>query len=136
MNITRKQFFRQGLLSLGRTALDLADTLKSVQAGGILQLPEAGMSGEPDPDRVACPDNQHCLARSCGCLACVERCEAGAILLVPGQGIRVDHAACTGCGTCAYVCPVSPKAVTLQVRSNLLKTVAEPESGNDREQVS
>jgi len=43
----------------------------------------------------------------------VERCDTQAISVVMGEGIRIDEACCTGCGTCEYVCPVTPKAVTI-----------------------
>ena len=118
MSITRKEFFRQGLLSLGKTALDLAGTMKGETAPAIQELPADGLPlAEPDGALVACPDNARCLARSCGCFACVERCEPQAILMVPGEGIRVDQARCFGCGTCEYVCPVTPKAIALISRN-------------------
>lgn len=119
MSITRKEFFRQGFFSLGKTALELADTLKGQAGEPALELPaERLTAAEADWAKVASPDNERCLARSCGCFACVERCEPQAILVVPGEGIRVDQARCSGCGTCEYVCPVSPKAVRLVPRSN------------------
>ena len=65
---------------------------------------------------VAAADNEHCLARGCGCFTCLERCEADAIRLLPGKGIQVDSALCTGCGNCEALCPVTPKAVRLRPR--------------------
>ena len=118
MSITRKEFFRQGLFSLGKTALDIAGTLKggeTVEAAGI---PDTEPSGEPRPDMSATSFNDRCLARNCGCFACVERCPTQAIMVVPGEGIRIDETLCIGCGTCEYVCPVNPKAVILQPRTH------------------
>lgn len=113
MTLSRKEFFRQGFLSLGKTALDIADTLK----GGVVASPAASAENlpypEPCPGMVAGPFNERCLARNCGCFACAEHCEPQAIVVIPGQGIRVDESICTGCGTCEYVCPVMPKAVVL-----------------------
>lgn len=117
MSITRKEFFRQGFLSLGKTALELADTLKGEPASPPMALPEMDQPAvKADMAKVAIPDNERCLARSCGCFACVERCEPQAIMVVPGEGIRIDATRCNGCGSCEYVCPVSPKAVRLAPR--------------------
>ena len=117
MSLTRKDFFRQGLFSLGKTALDIAETLK----GDIALVPtpaaEDSAPQEPRPDMVATAYNERCLARNCGCFSCVERCDPQAIMVVPGEGVRIDETLCTGCGTCEYVCPVLPKAVALAPRS-------------------
>jgi len=51
-----------------------------------------------------------------GCFSCEERCDARAISLVMGAGVRIDETLCTGCGTCEYVCPVTPKAVRIVPR--------------------
>jgi len=124
MKLTRKEFFRQGILSLGKAALDIADTLKPPREMAIPDLPEGGLpTPESYPYRVACPDNQRCLGRNCGCFACVERCESQAILLLPGVGIRVDESRCSGCGICEYVCPVVPKAVKLRHRHDEVKAL-------------
>jgi ferredoxin len=113
MDISRKDFFRRGLLSLGKTALDLAGALKAVPA----EAPEAEQHPpQPRPDMMAVPFNERCLARECGCFICSERCESGAVMVVPGQGVRIDGVRCTGCGTCEYICPVTPKAVALVPR--------------------
>lgn len=118
MTISRKEFFRQGLFSLGRAALDVRDALQLKPAEADPGLPEESAAApEPRPDMVAEPFNERCLARSCGCFACAERCEPQAILLVPGEGIRIDRERCCGCGMCEYVCPVSPKAVALAPRA-------------------
>ncbi|MDA8430085.1 MAG: 4Fe-4S binding protein [Geobacteraceae bacterium] len=116
MSISRKEFFRQGFFSLGKTALDIVVTLK----GGEVVEDDGSrnaVSGEPRPDLAATSFNERCLARNCGCFACVERCQSQAIMVVPAEGIRIDETRCTGCGTCEYICPVSPKAVIVQPRS-------------------
>jgi ferredoxin len=116
MSLTRKEFFRQGILSLGKTALDIAGTLKG---GGGIESQNAQLSEfpvGPRQDMVATAFNERCLARSCGCFSCVERCEAQAVQVLPGEGVRIDESSCTGCGTCEYVCPVMPKAVVLVPR--------------------
>lgn len=116
MGITRKDFFRKGLFSLGKTVLDAAETLsenmRTVQSiPAVSELPP-----EARPDMVAEPFKERCLARNCGCFACAERCASLAILVVPGEGVRVDESLCTGCGSCEYVCPVNPKAIILAPR--------------------
>jgi len=116
MSITRKEFLRQGLISLGKTALDIADTLKGRESVEAAVVPETVPSGEPRPDMVAASFNEHCLARWSGCFACIERCPSQAITVVPGTGIRIAEMLCTGCGTCEYVCPLVPKAVALACR--------------------
>jgi len=117
MGITRKEFFRQGMFSLGKTAIDVAGTFKSGEAPDAPVIPDTQPSGEPRPDMAASAFNERCLARNCGCFACVERCQSRAVMVVPGEGIRIDEMRCSGCGTCEYVCPVNPKAVILQPRS-------------------
>jgi ferredoxin len=117
MSITRKEFFRQGFLSLGKTALEIAGTLKGNETTEAAGIPDTAPSDEPRPDMVATSFSERCLARNCGCFACVERCQSQAVMVIPGEGIRVDETRCTGCGTCEYVCPVVPKAVILQPRT-------------------
>lgn len=117
MNVSRKQFLRRGLLSLGSAALEVAAGLRLTEAASA----DAGPP-QPEPELlpraevVAKPRPGLCLARSCGCFACIERCEAEAITLVSGKGIEVDPALCTGCGSCSYLCPTTPKAVVLAAR--------------------
>ena len=112
MSLSRKDFFKQGLFSLGDTLL---------KATGALQQPAAdaeAFSELPyrDQPMVAVPRNERCLARNCGCFSCIEKCEQEAIVVVMGEGIRIDTARCIGCGNCLYVCPVTPKAIGLVVR--------------------
>ena len=116
MSLTRKEFFQHGFFSLGKTALEIAGTLKGETVAAPGTTSEDSAPPEPRPDMVAEPFNDRCLARSCGCFACVERCEPQAIMVIPGQGIRIDESRCTGCSMCEYVCPVSPKAVILSPR--------------------
>jgi ferredoxin len=117
MSISRKEFFRQGLFSLGKTALDVAGTLTGKGLVEAVAIPDTPPTGESRPDMVATGFNDRCLARYCGCFACIERCPTQAVMVVPGQGIRIDESLCTGCGTCEYVCMVAPKAVILQPRT-------------------
>jgi ferredoxin len=124
MKITRKEFFRQGVISLGRTALDIAVTLKAGDAVEAAVIPDTMPPGEPRTEMIAVPFNERCLARNCGCIACVERCQSQAIMVVSGEGIRVDESRCSGCGTCEYVCPVNPKVVILQPRTKPVVTAA------------
>ena len=46
----------------------------------------------PNENMIAKAENQHCLAKGCGCFSCVERCEYDAIKLIPGTGISIDEA--------------------------------------------
>lgn len=116
MSLTRKEFLRKSIFSLGKTALDIAETLKGGTVGEPAPSSEASAAPDPRPDMLAEPFNERCLARNCGCFACVERCEPQAIMVVPGEGVRIDATRCTGCGMCEYVCPVVPKAVVLVPR--------------------
>lgn len=116
MTLSRKDFFRQGIFSLGDSLL---------KATGILPQPAAEAEDDTaelphgDQPMVAVPRNERCLARNCGCFSCVEKCEQQAIVVVMGEGIRIDTARCIGCGSCLYVCPVTPKAITLRIRAEL-----------------
>jgi len=119
VNISRKDFFRQTILSLGRTIVEVANAVRPNPDAVLQAQPdESSALREPDEKMVASAFNEHCLARQCGCFACVDRCEPQAILVVMGEGIRVEETKCTGCGTCEYVCPMTPKAVRLQPRQN------------------
>jgi len=119
MSITRKDFFLQAFHAAGKTVLEITGIARgSVPVTTVTDCDVMPPLPAPDNSMVAVPDNTRCLARNCGCLACVERCEPEAIVLVPGVGIKVDMAICTGCGTCEYVCPVSPKAVFIKTRAD------------------
>ncbi len=119
MTLSRKDFFKQGFFSIGEALLKVGGTVQEAE-DSILSTPvDNNPIKEPVPDinMVAKADNQHCLAKNCGCFCCSERCETQAIIIVMGEGIRIIEDLCTGCGTCEYVCPVTPKAVRMQARA-------------------
>ena len=114
MTLSRKEFFRHGFISLGETLLKAGASVRGVRES-LLRMPlEAETDKLPvhDGNGLARVDNRFCLARNCGCFSCAERCESLAISVVMGEGIRIDEELCSGCGTCEYVCPMTPKAVT------------------------
>jgi ferredoxin len=118
MNISRKEFFKRSLFSLGEAVSTVTNVLNSTSEQTVRAVPgSADFVATPNDDRQAVAHNEHCLAKNSGCFACVERCEVGAIRLIPGVGIRINAQLCNGCGTCEYVCPVKPKAVSMQSRS-------------------
>jgi len=114
--ISRKEFFKQSAASLGKVLLEVSAAVRP--SGGQVQpaAAEAALPLEPGAEMVAAAFNEHCLARGCGCFSCLERCEAEAIKLIPGVGIRINPSLCTGCGSCEACCPVTPKAVRLRLR--------------------
>jgi ferredoxin len=114
--ISRKEFFKQSAASLGKALLEVSAAVRP--SGGQVQSPaaEVPLPLEPGAQVVATAFNEHCLARSCGCFTCLERCAVEAIKLIPGAGIRINPSICTGCGDCEACCPVTPKAVRLQQR--------------------
>lgn len=116
MNISRKNFFKQSLLSLGDAVLSATGVLANSPAeqGSVAVDTSSTDTPHARPGMVATPFNERCLARNCGCFACVERCEPQAIMVIPGTGIRINENRCTGCGVCEFICPVTPKAVILQ----------------------
>jgi len=113
MNISRKEFFRQSLRSLGEAVVTVGDALKAPVALPIEIRDQDDFESSPREDLVAMAHNEQCLARSCGCFSCAERCELEAVKIIPGVGIRINQQLCNGCGICQYVCPVEPKAVVL-----------------------
>ena len=117
MDISRKDFFKKSLFSIGEAITTMTGALKEPEAGRPTIPDTAGFVPAENGDMRAVAHNEHCLARECGCFACFERCAPQAITVVMGQGIRIDEARCTGCGTCEYVCPATPKAVGLQPRN-------------------
>ena len=135
MTISRKDFFRHSFYSLGKTVLAVKDSVREAHASlcsssarvapeveqdndGRVKEQEGGYGAEhfAGRDVVARVDNRHCMARSCGCFSCIERCEAGAISLVMGEGVRIDASLCTGCGDCHRICPLAPQALKLVPR--------------------
>ncbi|OGU17098.1 MAG: hypothetical protein A2076_10430 [Geobacteraceae bacterium GWC2_53_11] len=119
MTLSRKDFFKQGLFSLGEALLKAGGVAAEAQQPLVCQPDDDEQAGAPvcDENTVARADNRHCLAKNCGCFSCVDRCEPGAIMLIPGTGIRINEERCTGCGSCEYVCPVTPKAIRMQART-------------------
>lgn len=136
MNISRKDFFKKGLFSLGEAVCAASGVLgASPETAVAVSLPDSDeFVPTPRAELTAVPHDGSCLARNSGCFACMERCEPGAIKLIPGVGIRINPQRCTGCGTCEYLCPVTPKAVKMQPRSSVQTTSADhaelrPEKG-------
>lgn len=124
MNISRKDFFRKSLLSLGEALCSASGVVKS-PSEPVLALPDmADFVPTPDEEFAAVAHNDFCLARSSGCFACMERCEPEAIKLIPGVGVRINQQLCNGCGTCEHVCPVTPKGIRMQARTTMQNTSA------------
>ena len=117
MDISRKDFFKRSLYSLGEAITTVTGALKEPQNERPTIRDTADFVPAQLENMRAVASNEQCLARNCGCFACFERCEPQAITVVMGEGIRIDETRCTGCGTCEYVCPVTPKAVRLQPRN-------------------
>lgn len=118
MNISRKEFFTKGLFSIGEALHTVSAAFDAATAAESPDLKEKGFVPLEGDDLLAVALNEHCLAKNCGCFACVERCEPQAIMMVMGEGIRIDASLCTGCGACEYVCPVTPRGIRLQPRGN------------------
>lgn len=118
MNISRKEFFRKSLLSLGEAVSCIGNALNGADEDGAPRQPEGEFVPIARDDRVAGAHNGQCLARNCGCFACVDRCESQAIMVVMGEGIRINESLCRGCGACEHVCPVTPRAVRLRPRAD------------------
>ncbi|MBJ6724694.1 4Fe-4S binding protein [Geomesophilobacter sediminis] len=138
MTLSRKEFLRRGALSIGKGALDLVGLF-----GGKIPRPstppdEAEEAILPSPEAVATGPAAHCLARSCGCFSCVDHCQSGAISIALGSAIAIDPNRCTGCGSCTFVCPTTPKAVSLVRRTPAPAASATPaaekaEAASDKE---
>ena len=118
MNINRKEFFKKSLFSLGEAFCSVSNALKTSVESAPRVPDTSDFISVSRNELVAVAYNDGCLAKNSGCFACVERCETSAIRLVPGIGIRINPLLCTGCSTCEYVCPVTPKAVKMQSRKN------------------
>jgi len=115
MSLSRKEFFKQGLFSLGKHLLKAGETLRNMpqSMAWLAEESEQDVSHFHKANGVARVNADYCLALNCGCFSCVERCDTQAISVIMGVGVRIDEASCTGCGACEYVCPVTPKAVTI-----------------------
>ena len=131
MNISRKEFFIKSLISLGEAVFTVGDALKNPSALPVDTQDKGEYEAIPCEDLFAVASNEQCLARSSGCFSCVERCQFEAIKLIPGIGVRINPQLCTGCGTCHYVCPVTPAAIRMQPRPPTVKTpvVPHPQKG-------
>jgi ferredoxin-type protein NapF len=69
-----------------------------------LLLLGAGPAAGPTPVRL---DRDACLAwRGVSCRSCLDRCAEAALLSGPDGRVRLQAAACTGCGDCTDACPV------------------------------
>lgn len=124
MNISRKDFFRKSLLSFGEALCSASGVVKSPSEPAIEVPDMADFVPKPNEEFSAVAHNDICLARNSGCFACMERCEPGAIKLIPGVGIRINPRLCNGCGTCEHVCPVTPKGIRMQARTTMQNTSA------------
>ena len=120
MNISRKDFFRKSLFSLGEAVCSASGVLRSSSETAMTVPDTVDFVSMSDEELSAVAHNETCLARSSGCFACMERCETDAIKLIQGVGIRINQQLCSGCGTCEYVCPVTPKAVRMQARTTTI----------------
>jgi MinD superfamily P-loop ATPase len=117
MEISRKDFFKKSLFSLGEAVCSVTSILNSSPEPALTVPDTEEFVSETHDDLAAVAHNDSCLAKNSGCFSCVERCEVGAISLIPGVGVRVNQQLCTGCGSCEYVCPVTPKAIRMQTRT-------------------
>lgn len=125
MNISRKEFFKKSLFSLGEAVCSISNALSS-QPEPVMTVPDTTeFVSTPHEELTAVAHNDTCLAKNSGCFACMERCAPGAIKLIPGVGIRINQQRCTGCSACEYVCPVTPKAVRMQARPNPVEVTAQ-----------
>jgi ferredoxin len=113
VDISRKEFFIQSLRALGEAVCTASDALKPSAPPPLKEREPESFDATPSEELVASAHNELCLARNCGCFSCAERCDREAIKIIPGAGIRINRQLCSGCGSCEYVCPVTPKAITL-----------------------
>lgn len=125
MNISRKDFFRKSIFSLGEAVCNASGVMKTAPAAVATAPDDGDFVPMPREELTAVPHGGNCLAKNSGCFACMERCEPGAIKLIPGVGIRINQQLCTGCGICEYVCPVTPKAVRMQERCTIQTSSAD-----------
>jgi len=100
VNISRKEFFRESLISLSKAVYAVAGVLKPVGGDEPEAQDEQEFVSVERPELLAMADNGRCLARSCGCFACIERCEPQAINLVFGSRYQnlMQHSAPAAAG--------------------------------------
>ena|SRR6185369_8897089 len=115
--LSRQDFFKQCMVSLGKSLLEVHSvvSMASVQAQSVAA--RQSLPPKPSGNMIAITRNRFCLARGGGCSTCLEQCKQEAIQLIPGEGTRIDPALCIGCGTCEKLCPAAPKGVQLLERS-------------------
>jgi MinD superfamily P-loop ATPase len=135
MKISRKDFFRKSLFSLWEAVCSASGVLKSSSETAITVPDTADFVSTSHEELSAVAHNETCLARNSGCFACMERCETEAIKLIPGVGIRINQQLCSGCGTCEYVCPVTPKAVRMQARTTTIQAPLSDQAGLSQQKV-
>lgn len=117
MKISRKEFFRKSLMSLGEAVSTVSSALK-VQVEPPVNMPVPDdRTAMPNLEQLAVAFNESCLARNGDCRNCAESCKSEAIKIIPRVGIRINPRLCNGCGTCEYVCPAIPKAVRMKIRT-------------------
>jgi Pyruvate/2-oxoacid:ferredoxin oxidoreductase delta subunit len=104
MNISRKDFIQQGIFTFGRSIAESfrGEPSADVTATGTEEYPYLRLH------------NSRCLAQQGGCFSCIDHCPREAVTIAPGVGVAIAAALCDGCGQCALVCPVSPKAIELK----------------------
>ena len=79
MNISRKEFFKKSLFSLGEAVCSVSGVLKSSPEPA-MPLPDmTNFVPTPHEELSAVAHNDICLAKNSGCFACMERCEPEAI---------------------------------------------------------
>jgi len=122
MNISRKDFIRKSLLSLGKTVFSVKDALKGEVDLPIVDPEPDDFTPMPQPDQMAVAYNEFCLAKNSACFSCIKRCEPEAIKLIPGVGIRINAYLCNGCGLCQHLCPSTPKAIRMEARVKAVET--------------
>ncbi len=86
----------------------MVDTSRRLFLRGRIAQPPQAAPGTP----LVVQAQPHCLAeRGVECRVCGDNCDTRALRFVPRRGgvaqLRVDTAACTGCGDCVGACPVA-----------------------------
>jgi ferredoxin len=105
MNISRKEFLAGWLAPFGKL-LSGADQVSGQQTSAVEEFRVSGA--------LLRIDQGQCLARSGGCFTCLEQCPQEAISLIPGHGISIEVAQCSGCGHCVEICPLAPAVLRFE----------------------